>query len=219
MIDFAALAGLLAELVRAGEFPGEEGSVVLRPAERPVRRLALALDPPAGAPPDADALFLHRSWDWQPPPGLGVLRAHLPFDESFTAGWNLRLAAVLGLRELEVLGRRNGRPLGMLGTGPPDAAARLRALHGGAEHEHPGGRTGRIAVVGALRPALVEEAAGRGTGLYVTGAWRPGALPALRETGLGCLALGHARTEARGLRDLAAALEERAPGLRTRVLA
>lgn len=67
----------------------------------------------------------------------------------------------------------------------------------------------RVAVVGAMTDALVREAADRGAQIYVTGQYRQPAREAVRETGIGVIAVGHRRSEIWGLRALAGVIRER----------
>ena len=190
---------------------------------RPVRRLGLALEPWARLGEWAeearlDALFLHRPWTLragQLPPDVGVVAYHLPFDERLTLGYNPRLADALGLYGFEVLGEKEGRPLGMVGQAAPRPFAACRRtveeVFGGCDEARPGAAEAvtRIAVVGAMNDALVREAHERGAGLYVTGQWRQPAARAVHETGMAVLAVGHRRSEEWGLRALAGVLRER----------
>lgn len=202
-----------------------------RPSNRPVAVVGLALEPWPGigawlAREGVDALIVHRPWRL---PGhdverIGVLAYHLAFDEALTVGHNPRLAAALGLTRLEVLGRKEGRPIGMLGTIEDGSErdqdrfnAKLAAEFGGLDRVVSGDRrgVGRVAVVGAMTTALVEEATRRGADAYVTGQWREPARAAVEATGLSVVAVGHRRSEVWGLRSLAGLLRERWPGLRT----
>ena len=153
------------------------------------------------------------------PHDVPVLFAHLPFDERLTTGFNPRLAAALGMRDLAPIGDRSGRPLGMIGdVGPAPTrvvAERLRAELGGLDgidggmHE----TVDRIAVVGAMTDALVREAAARGAQLYVSGQRRVPAAQAVRDTGMSVAITGHARVERWGLATLAGMLRGRWPSL------
>jgi len=98
-------------------------------AERPVRRLGLALGPPAEpVPGDLDALLLHRSWGFEPAPGLGVLGCHDPFDHRLGLAHNPWLHERLGLTDAAPLAAK-----ATLHTAPPDLAARVTRLFGGRE--------------------------------------------------------------------------------------
>ena len=73
------------------------------------------------------ALLLHRPWELDAdalPPDVGVLAYQLAFDERLTPGYNPWFAQVLELRDLEVLGRKGGRPLGMIGALEPASFGR-----------------------------------------------------------------------------------------------
>ena len=198
---------------------------------RPVRRLGLALDPPEGfidwvRAERLDAVFLHRPWglseperQWLREADIGVLGYHLAFDERLTTGFNPALAAACGWGAPEVLGHKEGRPLGMICALPAPAAfetvaARLHAEFGGAEQVNDPIKGNEIvthaAVVGAMTDALVREAHERGAGVYVTGQWRQPARAAVRESGVGVVATGHRRAEMWGLRALAREIRARA---------
>lgn len=202
---------------------GEEPHGVYLPSTRPIARFGLALEPWAGLTQWAnveqlDALFLHRPWQLesgQLAADIGVLAYHLPFDENLTLGFNARLATVLGMSTLEVLGEKQGRSLGMIGNIPTqDFASFCRYLDdvfGGYDEaiadDNP--RVSRIAVVGAMNDALVREAASRGVDVYITGQMRKSAAAAVLETGIGIVAVGHRRSEEWGLRALAGVLRDR----------
>ena len=232
----ATLLGLLDDLLNAAIFAetADQNGWFL-PCERSVRRLGLALEPfPTiarwAAAERLDAVFLHRPWGLTDPArralhetGTGVLAYHLAFDERLTTGFNPALAAACGWGPPEILGRKEGRPLGMVCALAAPAsfdavAAQLRAEFDGLEQTTPpaaggGEPAGSVAVVGAMTDALVREAHRRGVGVYVTGQWRQPARAAVRETGLGVVAIGHRRSELRGLRTLARLLRAHAPGV------
>ena len=205
----------------AGQPPGQP------PGPYTISRLALALER-RDLPPDLlsdfapDALFLHRFYDlgdtW---PGLGVLGVHDGFDAQLTTGPNDRLAEALGWREVRALSW-HGKRAGLIATPPqqtwPELLAGFRAEFGGEEMAFaPPGTSLRLAYLNAMNPALIEQAAAQGVGVYVTGQVRPSALAALRSNGLGLIALGHRRSEAWGLRRLAGELEAAFLGLQARV--
>ena len=190
-----------------------------------MHRLGLALEPwpelaTLGRRRTARRHFLHRPWRLTEPQqqalrdaGVGVLAYHLAFDERLTTGFNPALASACGWGSPEILGHKDRRPLGMVCALPDpvpfDAvAAQMRAEFVDLEQVTPpatGGETvvARVAVVGAMTDALVREAHARGVGVYVTGQWRQPAARAVRETGLGVIAIGHKRSEVWGLRTLA----------------
>jgi len=223
----AALAAFLDETTDARAFPGEPPTVFIA-SDRPVRRLGLglALEPGPGLAGwvDADrldAVFLHRPWgvaDVGLPADVGVLASHAPFDHRLTVGANPDLARDLHLRDPHPFGDKDGRPLGMIGdveaADPALLIARITDLFGGVDDVLPGRAESirRIALAGAMTDAMVREAAARGAGLYVTGQLRQPGLRAAAETGIGIVAVGHARSEVYGLRLLAAAIERRFAG-------
>ena len=201
--------------------PSERGGVYV-PSTRLVKRIGLALEPWEGLPQwvekrKLDALFLHRPWQLQSEllPDIGVLSYHLPFDERMTLGFNPRLAEVLSMSSVEVLGEKQGRAIGAIGDAPQQNFNEylycLSEIFGGREEVHLGKATeiSRIAIVGAMNDALVREAARRGANLYVTGQMRQPAAAALEETGISALAIGHRRCELWGLKALAGLLRDR----------
>ncbi len=200
----------------------ERGGVYL-PSTRPLRRLGVALEPWAQLPQwveqqRLDALFLHRPWKLQPgqlTQDIGVVSYHLPFDERLTLSFNLRLAEVLAMSALCVLGEKQGRAIGMIGDIPTQSFTNyciyVDEVFAGLEEVRVGVHTEltRVAVVGAMTDALVREAAARDAQLYITGQLRQPACFAVRETGIGAIAVGHRRSEEWGLRAIAGVLRER----------
>ena len=228
----AQLQRLLDDLLCARRFDGldDPHGVFLPAGDRDVRRLGLALEPWPGLSAWVEdervhLLFLHRPWrltDEQrrglAARGVGVLAYHLAFDERLTTGLNPALAAACGWSEPEVLGDKEGRPLGMVCGLPEERsfgaeAQRLREQFGGLEQvappaAGPGTAITRVAVVGAMTDALVRAAQAAGAGLYATGQWRQPARAAVQETGIGVVAIGHRRSEEWGLQALARLLAE-----------
>lgn len=206
---------------------GDDQSGIFLPSQRPVRRLGLALEPWPRL--DAwvrqaqlDALFLHRPWGIEErrlDPEIGVLAYHLAFDECLTLGYNLRLATALTMTNIAVLGKRSGRPLGMIGDVPSQEFAQYRThatdVFGGNETVLNGDAAlvERVAVVGAMTDVLVREAATRGATIYLTGQLRQPAQAAVDATGIAVIEVGHRRSEVWGLRALAGVLRERWAGL------
>ena len=234
------LQAVFDDLLHTAIFTGvaDQNGIYL-PSDRPVHRLGLALEPfPAldtwVAAERLDALFLHRPWqltsahrqhlaDNQ----VGVLAYHLAFDERLTTGFNPVLAEHCGWGAPEILGQKEGRPLGMTCTLPEpltfdEFAARLEREFGGPLHLiHPNAkndicdnfRVKKIAVVGAMADRLVRDAHAAGVNVYVTGQFRQPARLAVEETGLGVVELGHGRSESWGLHTLAALLRTQQPPL------
>ena len=220
------LTAFLDRALTADIYEDEQAGVYL-PSEREIKRLGVALEPPADLQAwvkheRLDALFLHRPWRLEKralPDGVGVLAYHLPFDDHLTLSFNPRLGAALGMGELEVLGVKEARRIGMIGDVEETNVGKIRRMveetFGGLEHVHLGSLTEitRVAVVGAMNPGLVREASERGAGVYVTGQYRKSAQKAVDETGLSVLEVGHRRSELWGLRALAGILRERWAGL------
>ncbi|CAN5838194.1 Nif3-like dinuclear metal center hexameric protein [soil metagenome] len=230
MPSLDALAGFLDAYFQAENYSDDTNGIFLA-GKRAVSRLGLALEPTPDAYAqlealECDALFLHRPWQLDGsrlPADMGVLAYHLPFDDMLTLGYNPRLAAVLSLGEVEELGYKEGRRIGMVGTVRETsfaaAADSVKEVFGGLEREHPGGDLiTRVAVVGALNEKLLTEAHARGVGFYVTGQWRAHAEAAVAQTGVGVVTVGHARSEVWGLNALAHLLMERFAGLEAFVI-
>ena len=194
---------------------GDDARGIYRTSAAPVRRVGLALE---GSPEVAawakaerlDALVLHRPWKLDLDalaPKVGVLAYHLAFDERLTLGYNPWLAEVLGLRRLEVLGRKAGRPLGMIGS--VDAAPfapwvrRLMDVFGGLSEVHvpASPEVAAVAVVGAMSGELIESARGAGAQVYVTGQMRTSAWGAVARTGVGVVAVGPPAERAVGFKS------------------
>ena len=222
MISLDNIAQFLDEFFAVHHFSNDQNGVYL-PSERPISRFGLALEPWSQladwvSDQQLDALFLHRPWQLQPgqlPPDIGIVAYHLAFDEHLTLGFNSRLATVLSINKLEVLGEKEGRAIGMIGDVPPQSFASycccLKQVFGGQDKALAGSSShvSRVAVVGAMTDALVREAASRGADLYITGQFRQSAQAAVLETGIGVVAVGHHRCEQWGLRSLAGLLRER----------
>ncbi len=202
---------------------GDDQNGVYLPSTRAIARFGLALEPWAGlaewaSAEQIDGLFLHRPWQLQPgqlPSDVGVLAYHLAFDECLTLGFNPRLAAVLGMSRLEVLGEKEGRAIGGIGDIPRQSFARycccMDEVFGGQDEARGDVQreVSRVAVVGGMTDALVREAASRGADVYITGQLRKPAQAAVLETGIGIVGVGHRRCEEWGLRAMSGLLRER----------
>ena len=222
MISPNNLANFFDQFLESDKY-ADEPPTVFRPFGRSVSRLGLALEPWPGLrvwveTQRLDAVFLHRPFKLDVsilPDEVGVLSSHLPFEERLALGYNLRLADALGMTHLKPLGKRKGRPLGMLGDVPPQTVgAFYRSVSdtfGGREDARTCERNEvtRVAVVGAMTADLMHEASTRGAEVYVTGQMRQPAREALLDTGLGLIVVGHRRSEDWALRTLSHVLRER----------
>ncbi len=227
-VTLTDLQGFLDALLSAEQFTDDQNGIY-RPSSRPVEKLGLALEPWPGvsdwiAENGLDALLLHRPWRLGAlPEGVGVLAYHYAFDERLTTGYNPFLAEVLGFSDISVLGYKEGRPLGMIGNVPrvslTDFRARVGAEFGGLTGVYgvqdgvQEGDVTRACVVGAMRPALICEAAERGAQVYLTGQYRRGTAQAVTEMGVSVFEIGHERSEVWGLKTLAMTLQRNFPDL------
>ena len=227
-VNFLALKTFLDTLLHAERFAAlaEPNGVWVPPADpaRAVRRVGLVLEPTPGwlgrvEREKIDALFVHRPWNMGEEDqralvdaGVGVLAYHLAFDERLTTGFNPTLAAACGWGEPALMAEKEGRPLGMACALAAESfavvARRVVEEFGGAEEitppaAGPGTLVNGAACVGAMNDKLVRAAHAAGAGVYVTGQWRQPARAAVRETGMGIVAVGHHRSEVWGLRTLA----------------
>ena len=221
------IAASLADATDADRYWREGDPVgVWLDSPRPVRRLGLRLE--AGRAPyewtDAvDAVLLHRPfglWPARLPEAFGALAYHRALDERFSVGPNPALARALGLEPEDEPLRRGGKTVGLVGAlptplAPGDVLDRLADVLGGVEETAGGGAedVSRVALVGAMTEELVEEAAARGVGVYVTGQVRkPGVAPA-EEHGVLVAAVGQGQAERWGLLHLGRLVAERWPGV------
>jgi len=222
MIHLDDIAQFLAQFFAVHRF-GDDPGGVYQSSTRPISRCGLALEPWSQladwvSAERLDALFLHRPWKLQPnqlAPDIGVVAYHLAFDECLTLSFNPRLAEVLSMSAVEVLGEKAGRAIGMIGEIPAQDFASyccyLDEVFGGQEEAHAGAQSDvkRVAVVGAMTDTLVREAVSRGADMYITGQLRQPAQTAVLETGISIVGIGHRRSEEWGLRALAGVLRER----------
>ena len=193
-------------------------------SDREVRRLGLRLEP-GRAPHDwaaaFDAVLLHRPfglWPARWPAGVGALAVHRALDDRLSVGLNPALADALGLDPDPEPLVRDGAPVGLVGRlRRPLATAEVEArvvdeLGGAAATVGDGPESvAAVALVGAMTADLVEAAAGRGAGLYVTGQVRKPGLRSVEATGVRVVAVGQGRGEAWGLRHLGRLIRERWP--------
>ena len=198
----------------------------------PVKRIGLMLEPFSKLANwtqenRLDALFIHRPWKLekmtssQQVQGVGILAYHYAFDELLTTGYNPRLADVLLMDDIEVLGYKEGRPLGMIGDVPKTDVSTFQTqveevfsgLGGAYPNSESAEEVTRVCVVGAMRDKLIREANERGANVYITGQYRDHAQKAVDDTGMNVLEVGHERCERWGMRALAGVLRERFAGL------
>jgi putative NIF3 family GTP cyclohydrolase 1 type 2 len=202
-------------------YPEEVGGIY-RSSSRSIHRIGLLLEPFPEISTwvthnRLDAIFLHRPWKLVDPfpSDVGVISYHLAFDERLTIGFNSRLAEALCLADLEVLGEKEGRAIGMVGNVPIQEFAQccqqVNEVFAGLKKKIPSQKTSisRVAVVGAMTDSLIREASKRGAEVYITGQYRNVAELAVLETGMGLIEVGHHRCERWGLRSLAGVLQER----------
>ncbi len=227
MIYLAAIARYLDELFEVARMPDDAPANIVRASDRPVTRLGLVLEPWPGighwaATNAIDALFIHRPWRLDTTlldADIGIIAYHRAFDEHLTIAYNPWLADSIGMTTLEVLGTKESRPIGMIGTVSADVVAHwaehLAAIFGGLDEIHAATKAtaNRIAVVGAMNDALVREAAAQGASVYVTGQWRVPAAAAVAATGIGVAVVGHRRSEQWGLATMGRLLQDRWPNL------
>ncbi len=218
MIYLDDIAEFLSDFMAANRFTDDQNGVYI-PSTKAIARFGLCLEPWAELATWAqherlDGLFLHRPWQLQNV-DIGVVAYHLAFDEALTFGFNPRLATVLGMSNLEVLGEKQGRAIGMLGDVESYSfdkyCDRLYQIFHGYDKVISGttGEISRVAVVGAMNEILVRKAKDRGANIYITGQLRQSAELALAETGISCVAIGHRRSEEWGLRALSGLLRDR----------
>ena len=155
-----------------------------------------------------------------------MLAAHATFDAHLTTGFNPALATALGLTGLAPVADERGAIIGMIGGLEPVLAwdaweDRARATFGGVEASRGQGArwVARVAVMNAMRPALLKRVAEAGVDAYLTGQLRQPGLVVTARLGPGVTAVGHRRAERWGLRQLARELTAALPGLWTTVLA
>lgn len=222
MIFLDELAQFLDQYFAVQQFGDEQGGIYCN-SLRPIRRIGLALESWTEIAQwtneqQLDAIFLHRPWklELEQPQlkDLGIISYHLAFDERLTLGFNTRLSQVLGMSEIEILGQKQGRPIGMIGEILPQSfehfCSQIDEIFGGKEQAYPGSQqVSRVAVVGAMTEVLVDEAAARGANIYLTGQWRQPAQAAVLETKINVITVGHRRCEEWGLRALAGVMRER----------
>jgi putative NIF3 family GTP cyclohydrolase 1 type 2 len=232
MPNLAEIATFMQMILDMDRYPAEERGTMYVSSARPIRRIGLALEPWPTLPSwleheDLDAIFLHRPFNLDRdtvPPTRGVIYAHLPFDERLTVGYTPRLAEVLGLRARSPMGDKGGRPQGMVGELPrPISAQEWRRvvvdIYGGTDEiwEDGPGEIRKVAIVNAMTPALVQEAANRGVQAYLTGQLREPVRSICKTNQVAAYSVGQRRAELWGLRTLAGLFRERWATVRTAI--
>lgn len=219
MITQQTLIEFLDRFFQVEQYSEDERGGIYRESDRTIQRLGLMLEPIPNADRwiknhRIDSLFVHRPWQLDPELDIGVIYYHLAFDERLTLGFNPRLAEVLSLRNVQPFGEKAGRSIGMIGEVLPQSVDRyshqVRDIFGGYEsaivHQE---KVSKVAIVGAMNEELVRSAAKQGAELYITGQFRISAKPAVLETEMNVIEVGHRRCEQWGLRSLSGVLRER----------
>ncbi|MEP0916391.1 Nif3-like dinuclear metal center hexameric protein [Leptolyngbya sp. DQ-M1] len=236
MITQQSLVEFLDRFFNVDRYPEEERGGIYQLSDRPIRRLGLALEPIPQidywiTKNQIDALFLHRPWQFNSDLDIGIVFYHLAFDERLTLGFNLQLADVLSLVNVQPFGYKADRAIGMIGEVPSQSFERycvqVREIFGGYESANTyscseaNGQTdttGKVAIVGSMNDGLIRSAAEQGATVYITGQFRVSAKQAVLDTGMGVIEVGHRRCEQWGLRTLSAVLRQRWSALRTIVI-
>jgi putative NIF3 family GTP cyclohydrolase 1 type 2 len=225
-IALQELVTFLNEFFEVEQYPDDQNGIYRASQNCSIDRLGLSLEFGDGLANWAiatqlDTLFLHRPWKLPDDflPDVSVIAYHLAFDQQLTLGFNPQLAETLEIEDLEILGYKNQRPIGMIGDVDSQSLRewddRLQSIFGGREQIHLGKQQSisRVAVVGAMTDALVREATERGADVYLTGQFRYPAELAVSETEISVIAIGHHRSEVWGLKALAKLLGDRYPEL------
>ena len=223
------LAAFLDDFLKVECFVGDQNGIY-RESDRVVSKIGLALESFPGLELwmeacSLDALWLHRPWKLPITPALadvGILAYHLAFDERLTIGCNPLLADALEMTNVVSFGKKEGRPLGMMGEVEPMPWGMFRQevsrLFGGEEavlfQTNPVVK--RVAAVGAMTDSLIKQAADQGANVYLTGALRKSVQPSASQP-LPVFAVGHRRSEEWGLRTLATVLRQQWPDLEVAV--
>ncbi len=224
MVSIETISYFLNHFLGVERFRKEKGGIY-HPLESLVKRLGLALEPQPGLEDwirdnNLDAIFFHRPWKLDLdtlPNNVGVITYHLAFDEGLTLGFNRRLAEVLLMQNLQVFGKKEGRPIGMIGNIPEtdigDFVSYLQQVFGDLEQVEvkKDCLVNKVAVVGAMNEELITEATLEGVHLYLTGQMRKSGIS--KQMHLNIVAVGHHRCEQWGLKSLAGLLRDRFWGL------
>lgn len=226
MPTLTELVHFLDKCLESHLYPQDQNGIIVD-AGKQILRIGLAIEPWPGLADwvenqQLDALFLHRPWQFDLqtlPANLGIIAYHLSFDEKLTIGYNTLLANQLDIAQIEVLGYKEERPVGMMGKVPEIPfqlfLQKITNTFHGLEQVHQGKTINitKIAIAGAMTESMVRQAVERNVEVYITGQFRKPAYKVVVETGIHVLAIGHRRSEDYGLRLLAEILREQWPVL------
>ncbi len=149
---------------------------------------------------------------------IALYVSHLPLDAHPELGHNARIAAALGLGEIQPFAPLHGRPIGCRGTLPAvmsqeAAAEHLKKIIGccSAFMTFGSRQIETVAVVAgsATDPELFQELSRKGVDLFVTGEPKHGAYYLAKEYKLNVFYGSHYYTETFGLKALGAHLQQR----------
>jgi len=181
----------------------------------------------------ADALLVHHGYFWKNEPAvitgmkyrrlsalikndISLLAYHLPLDAHPALGNNVELARILGWEILDGLEAGNPRSIGLVGqpNGQQTVAGIAAKIHqelgreplviGALEQD-----VGKIAWCTGAAQGFIEQAAGAGCDLYVSGEISESTVHAARELGVTYIAAGHHATERYGVLALGSWLSDR----------
>lgn len=222
------------EILPIDEFAGIDSSrngLQVSRQSRKVARVAFAVDAALQVFDEArawgaDLLFVHHGLFWGREEvlrgphyqrihtliqnDLALYAVHLPLDAHLSLGNNARMAAVLGLVEVEPFGLVRNVPIGVSGRlahplsleevqerlfGP--AFSPLAILPFGTP------RVESVGIISGGAPLEVEQAISQGLDLYITGDANHVAYHRCRESGINAIFAGHYATETWGVRAVA----------------
>ena len=237
-MNLAELTSYLDEYLKIGEIEdrSKNGLQVEGPVE--VQRLAFAVDSSVAGferavELSADLLIVHHGLFWGDVKVLtgplfkraktlilgnvGLYAAHIPLDVHQEVGNNVELARILDLELTGTFGDYHGTPIGVAGrpsAGVVERQAFVESVnsrlhtrcvvqaHGPAEIQ-------TVGIVSGGAAGMIDQAAGAGFDLYLTGETDHSYAHAAEEYGLNVVFAGHYATETVGLRALARHLEDK----------
>jgi dinuclear metal center YbgI/SA1388 family protein len=240
MSDLESIVSFCDNLLGTGDTPDYPGAgnglQVAGPPDRPVHRIAAAVDASEAVIRDAvadgaDLLMVHHGlfWGGLTPVtgpryrklrlllehGLALYSSHLPLDGHPELGNGALLADALGVRDRLPFGDFKGYSVGWRGTigplSPPELRERFARALDGADIRHIGGGPDTIhsvAVVTGGGGSFLPEAASVGVDALLTGEGAHHTFAQAHEHGLHLLYGGHYATETFGVRALAGRVAE-----------